>query len=184
MRQVAGKIVSCSIGFNCCNWDFVSWHFVFSINLLLFLSVLHFCNFENGNCSYHQDLDYVDCEWKLVTNSTSSSKRTYFDCYPRILISKKIRSDYAHNSLRFRGKELTLGFDTAVVTSFEPRFHLENDCRGIFHNFKIKYLENYKRYLEMINGVCFFFVGSFVSAQHSFWVDFSFNHLTIACQRF
>ena len=62
------------------------------------------------------------------------------------------------------------------MTSFEPRFYSESDCHRIFHNFKIKYLENYKKYLPMATGVCPPFVGSFVSDQFAFWVDFPFNH--------
>ena len=38
-----------------------------------------------------------------------------------------------YDSLSYRGKELPLGFNTAVVTSSGPRFHLKSEFHGIFH---------------------------------------------------
>ena len=34
--------------------------------------------------------------------------------------------------LSYRGKELPLGFNTAVVASFGPCFHSKSDCHGVF----------------------------------------------------
>ena len=41
-------------------------------------------------------------------------------------------------------------------------------------NFEMKYLENWTRYLQTVNGVRLVFVGSFISDQLSFWVNFPF----------
>ena len=48
--------------------------------------------------------------------------------------------------LSFRGKDLSLVLILQLWFPLEPRFHSERDCDGIFHNFKMKYLQNYKRY--------------------------------------
>ena len=39
----------------------------------------------------------------------------------------------------------------------------------------MKYLENWTRYLQTVNGVRLVFVGSFISDQLSFWVNFPFK---------
>ena len=35
--------------------------------------------------------------------------------------------------LSYREKELSLALNTAVVTSFWPRFHSKSDCHAVFH---------------------------------------------------
>ena len=38
--------------------------------------------------------------------------------------------------LSYRGKEVSLGFSTAVVTSFGARFHSKSDCHGVLNEEK------------------------------------------------
>ena len=57
----------------------------------------------------------------------------HFDCYSRIVSSHKTSSGYAHDSLSYKGKELPLGFNTAVVTPSGPRLHSKSDSHGVSH---------------------------------------------------
>ena len=71
-------------------------------------------------------------------------------------------------------KELPLGFDTAVVTSFGSCFHSESDCHGIFHvekfgTSKLNISRTRTGILQMVNGAYFLFLGSFISDQLSLW---------------
>ena len=76
------------------------------------------CNgiFHNFKMKYLQNYK----RYLQVVNGNNFS--TYFDCYPRILLSQKMWSGHAHDSLHFRRKALILSFDTSVVTSFGASF--------------------------------------------------------------
>ena len=68
--------------------------------------------------------------------------------------------------------------NTAVVTSFWPRFHSKNDFHGVFH---VELYNEISRELDevftngQVNGVRLVFVGSSISDQLSFWVNFPFK---------
>ena len=48
--------------------------------------------------------------------------------YPR-----KFEVAYVPDSPSYRGKELQLGFNTAVVISFGPFYHSKSDCHDVSH---------------------------------------------------
>ena len=65
------------------------------------------------------------------------------------------------------------------MTPFGPHFHSKSDSHDVFHVEKfetLKYLKNWKRYLQTVNGARLLFVGSFISYQPAFWVNFPFKH--------
>ena len=62
-----------------------------------------------------------------------SNEIRFFDCYSRTVLYQKMLSSYVLDSSSYRGKELSLGFNTAVVTSSGLRFHSKSDCRSVFH---------------------------------------------------
>ena len=68
---------------------------------------------------------------------------TYFDCFSKTVLSRKFEAAMFMILRVTEEKHFNLVSNTAVVTSFGPRFHSKNDCHGVSHvDFKTKYLKN------------------------------------------
>ena len=110
-------------------------------------------------------------KWSMATIFQLILIATQEYCYPR-----KCEVVMLMILCILEGKHLYSVLTLQLWLLLEPHLHSESDCNGIFHNFKMKYLQNYKRHLQVVNGVCLLFIGCLVSDQLAFWVDFPFNH--------
>ena len=77
-------------------------------------------------------------------------------------------------------KNSQLTVNAAVVTLFWPRFSSKSDCYSVFHAEKSRtlnwnILRPIKGIFKLLTVFVPFFVGSFMSDQLAFWVDFSFK---------
>ena len=139
----------------------------------------------DGDCHgiFHNfKMKYLQNYKRYLQVDDGNNFSTYFDCYPRILLSQKMWRGHAHDSLSFRGKELTLSFDTSVVTSFEASFAFQK-VTVMVSSITLKW--NISR---TIRGICkwstaFVSFSLAVSPQINLLFGWTFL-LTVACQSF